>query len=188
MKVKNIIAALLPEGFFNFVSLEKKTRYTLGREDRLKSRKTIEQLFKEGRSFSVYPFRVLYILIKDQSSPYPKPIRSAVLPGRAADLIGFSQPPLSNKNLSSTGAGLQAGFTVNSRHFKKAVDRNRVKRLMREAYRLQKNELQLLPELNKNALKLFIIYIGKELPEFERVYEKTAVVLKRLIKLTVENR
>lgn len=58
---------------------------------------------------------------------------------------------------------------------------------MREAYRLQKNELQLLPELNKNTLALFFIYVGKELPEYEWVYEKMGVVLKRLIKLTGEN-
>jgi ribonuclease P protein component len=143
--------------------LEKKIRYTLGKEERLKSRKAIEHLFKEGRSFSVFPFRVLYILARDH-------------------------PSLVNNRPSATSSRVQAGFTVSSRHFKKAVDRNRVKRLMREAYRLQKNELQLLPELNKNSLKLFFIYVGKELPEYEWVYEKTAIVLKRLIKLTGENR
>jgi ribonuclease P protein component len=151
------------EGFFNFIPLEKKIRYTLGKKERLKSRKAIEQLFKEGSSFSIFPFRVLYILKEDQS--------------------------LSANNLPFTsGSGLQAGFTVSSRHFKRAVDRNRVKRLMKEAYRLQKNELQLLPVLNKSILSLFFIYVGKDLPEFEWVYQKTAVVLKRLIKLTGESR
>ena len=97
------------------------------------------------------------------------------------------QPPLINQP-SVTIPGLQAGFTVSSRHFKKAVDRNRVKRLVREAWRLQKNELQLLPELNKNSLALFFIYVGKELPEYEWLYQKTGVVLKRLIQLTGEHR
>ena len=143
--------------------MEKKIRYTLGKEERLKSRKAIEQLFKEGKSFPIFPFRVLYILRQ-------------------------YQPSITNQQVATTHARLKAGFTISSRHFKKAVDRNRVKRLMREAYRLQKNELQLLPELNKNTLTLFFIYVGKELPEYEWVYEKMGVVLKRLIKLTGENR
>jgi ribonuclease P protein component len=151
------------EGFFNFVSLEKKIRYTLGKEERLKSRKAIEHLFKAGKSFSVFPFRILYML-------------------------GRYGGPFSNNQLTAAPARLQAGFTVSSRQFKKAVDRNRVKRLMREAYRLQKNELQLLPELNKTSLALFFIYVGKELPEYEWVNEKTTLVLKRLIKLIRENR
>ncbi|MBC7888782.1 MAG: ribonuclease P protein component [Ferruginibacter sp.] len=143
--------------------MEQKRRYTLGKKDRLKSRKEIELLFKEGASLSIFPLRVLYILKKDQIS-----------------LEG---------NLQSTAIfRLQAGFTASSRHFKKAVDRNRVKRLMRESWRLQKNELQLLVESNKYILTLFIIYVGKELPEYKSVYEKTSVVLKRLIKLTSENR
>lgn len=83
---------------------------------------------------------------------------------------------------------LQAGFTVSSRHFKKAVDRNRVKRLVREAYRLQKYELQLSPQLVKNSLSIFFIYVGKEIPEYALVYEKTGAVLKRLIKLINETR
>ena len=33
---------------------------------------------------------------------------------------------------------MQVGVGVSSRHFKKAVDRNRIKRLLRESYRTQK--------------------------------------------------
>ncbi len=54
---------------------------------------------------------------------------------------------------------------------------------MREAYRLQKNDLQQLPVLNHLKLTLFIIYVGKELPGYKQVVEKTEIVLKRMIKL-----
>lgn len=78
-------------------------------------------------------------------------------------------------------ANLQAGVTASSRHFKKAVDRNRIKRVLREAYRLQKLPLQnQLLEQNKRMV-LFFIYIGKELPNFEDVYKKMGSVLHQLI-------
>ena len=76
---------------------------------------------------------------------------------------------------------LQAGFGVSSRQFKKAVERNRIKRLLREAYRLQKNELQLVLEQKDFQLALFLVYIGKELPDYALVSEKINVILKRLI-------
>ena len=149
------------EGFFNFRSLEKKQRYKLGEIDRLKSRKTIELLFAEGKSFSISPFRILYSL---------SPIEN-----------------LSAETTASTKENkLQVGVAVSSKHFKKAVDRNRIKRLIREAWRLQKNELLLSPQLTHQSLKVFLIYTGKELPGYQLIYEKATVVITRLIKLAGE--
>ncbi len=106
--------------------------------------KTIQQLFKEGKSFSHFPMRVVYMQNEQQDSP------------------------------------LQAGFSVSTRHFKRAVDRNRVKRLMRESYRLQKDKL--LTEVIKNQKKiaLFFIYTSPELPSFTNLYEKVGNVLERI--------
>jgi ribonuclease P protein component len=75
---------------------------------------------------------------------------------------------------------LQAGVTASSRHFKKAVERNRVKRVIREAYRLQKVPLQQLLSGQQKTLILFFIYIGKELPDFAEVNKKMQVLLQRL--------
>lgn len=82
---------------------------------------------------------------------------------------------------------LQTGFTASSRNFKKAVDRNRIKRLAREAYRLQKNDLQNQLIQQQKSLAVFIIYTGNQLPEYKLVFEKMGSALKRLIKMVHEN-
>lgn len=131
--------------------MESKQRYTFKKDDKLKSRKLIEHLFKEGKSFSNFPMRVLWKYNETSKMP------------------------------------LQTGFAVSSKYFKKAVDRNRIKRLMREAYRLQKNDLQNHLILQEKKMVLFVIYVGNELPAYPLIFEKTSHVLNRLFKITNEN-
>jgi len=75
---------------------------------------------------------------------------------------------------------LQAGVTVSSRKFKKSVERNRIKRILRETYRLQKLPLRDTLEEKEINLALFFIYTGKELPVFAEVYEKMGILLQKL--------
>ncbi len=82
---------------------------------------------------------------------------------------------------------LQTGIGVSSRHFKKAVDRNRIKRLMREAWRLQKNQLQEALNKHNKTMSVFILYNGKELPDYILVFEKFTHIINRLIKITDAN-
>lgn len=78
---------------------------------------------------------------------------------------------------------LQFGAGASKRNFKRAVDRNRIKRLLREAYRTQKLPLQAqLKDSGKGYLKLFILYTGKELPDYQLIRDKVGVVLGRLEK------
>jgi ribonuclease P protein component len=82
---------------------------------------------------------------------------------------------------------LQFGVGVSTRNFKKAVDRNRIKRLLREAYRLQKNELKEKVTQTKMQLNLFVIYTGRELPAYNLIFEKLTVVLQKVITIADES-
>jgi ribonuclease P protein component len=119
-------------------------QFTLGKEERLKSRKQIELLFSEGKKFSITPFRVHYVFNESANPP------------------------------------LQFGVGVSNKNFKRAVDRNRIKRLVREAYRLQKITLQQGVKEKKGQLNLFIIYTGKAMPEYKEVFVNMNKILDKL--------
>lgn len=117
------------------------SRFTLGKQERLKSRKLITELFGDGKAVNAFPLKALFKFSNGTSSP------------------------------------LQAGFTVSSRNFKRAVDRNRIKRLMREAYRIQKTELlEKLTSQNKQVI-VFFIYTGKDIFDMATANEKVAAIL-----------
>lgn len=61
----------------------------------------------------------------------------------------------------------QVVISVSKRSFKRAVDRNRIKRLMREAWRLQKHLLYEGLNAHEKQRAVVLIYVGKELPNFE---------------------
>lgn len=82
---------------------------------------------------------------------------------------------------------LKAGVGTSKRNFKKAVHRNRVKRLLREAWRLNKPELQKVLNDNKQQMIIFLHYSDKELPSLEQVQEKVQLLIQKLIKVANEN-
>jgi ribonuclease P protein component len=112
------------------------------KEERLCSKKLIDQLFREGSSFNLYPLRFIYI-----------------------------------KQLPPTAIVPQVLISVSKRNFKKAVDRNRLKRQIREAYRQNKTILQ--TEGQSSIQLLGILYIAKEKKPFKIIQKKLISGLRR---------
>jgi ribonuclease P protein component len=109
--------------------------YKFKKEERLKSPAEINDLFTNCRSVLCNPLKVIYKVT----------------------------PCSSRENEHETGKTpypLQVLITVSSRKFRNAVDRNRIRRKIREAYRLNKHSINAENENHVN-LKLGIIYIGE---------------------------
>ncbi len=121
--------------------------FSLGKKEKLKSRKQIETLFAEGKSFAVFPIRVTYSFSPAKGEPLA-----------------------------------QIGVTVSKRHFKKAVDRNRIKRLLREGYRLQKAEWVEAVKQNNLQAFLFFMYTDKTIASFDVIKAAMGQCLKKLEK------
>ena len=148
-------------------------RFTWKKAEKLKSRKRIDRVFREGKSFSLFPYRVYFLLGPAAGASAP-PTKPTPLPSASVE-----PPPSAEGVLPSP---LQAGFGASSRHFKKAVDRNRIKRLSREAYRLQKQPLLQRVKEKGVSMALFFIYTGKDLPDYATASEKIGVALQKLIR------
>jgi len=122
---------------------------SLGKSERLKSRKQIDALFEAGKKITQFPFRLLY-------------------------------------NLEPGKGIIKAGFTVSSKNFPRAVDRNQIKRLSREAYRVQKKELESGALKNDYTLHLFFIYTGREIVDYGEIYIRLKQMLDKLVKVLHE--
>jgi ribonuclease P protein component len=76
----------------------------------------------------------------------------------------------------------QIAFGVSKRNFKKAVDRNRVKRLLRESYRRHKHPFYDSLSKQGKQIRALLIYTPKTIPLLAETDTKIILTLRRLIK------
>ncbi len=110
-------------------------RYTLGKEQKLKSPEAISELFRGGHSLYKYPLKLKWSLTDNQEKTTPQS---------------------------------KFGVTVPKRRFKSAVKRNRIKRLIREAYRLNRPEYIPNDKLNC-SIQLLFMYIADQEESLETI-------------------
>jgi len=118
---------------------------TFPKEEKLKSRKLIGQIFSEGSVVKAYPIRIQFIF---------------------HDIEDF--PPC------------QVGVSVPKRIFKKAVDRNRIKRQIKEAYRLNKSQFVDTLIRKQKKLAMMIIFSSKDKLDYSKIEELMISVLDKI--------
>jgi ribonuclease P protein component len=127
---------------------------TLSKAERLKSYKRIRILFAQGQKFKVFPL-VVYFLLRDE---------------KANSVEGVEE-------VEVVEGVLQMGVSVGKRHFKRAVDRNLLKRRIREAYRKQKLELKETLSASGISMDIFFVYSNARISDYAEIETAMASVL-----------
>jgi len=74
-------------------------------------------------------------------------------------------------------------ISVPKKQFKKAIHRNRIKRLLRETYRLNKHLIFEKFSQRKFQIQLAFVYVANEEIDFYKLNEKMKIALQKLIEL-----
>lgn len=120
--------------------------YKFGKSYKLCSEKTIQSIFKEGRSVKCYPYVLYY------------------LPSNFSD------------NTSHKWV-----FSAPKRNYRKAYQRNRIKRVIKESIRLNKSILEEYLQNKELQLAFFLIYTGKEEMDHKILDKKTKKLFNTII-------
>lgn len=127
----------------------------LTKTERLTSQLVIDKLFAGGNaSMAAFPLRIVYMQMEKQEG--------------SQQLDGVQQPPVSIL------------VSVPKKRFRHAVDRNRMKRLVREAYRLNKHILWDALQEKNFRLAIAFVCITDTLPTFRSVNKSMRKALIRI--------
>ena len=132
-----------------------RNNFSFPKKEKLVSRKLIDRLFVGGgsKSMSCFPLRLVFMV------------------------LDHNDEALENKGSHVDMADVQMMISVPKRCFKHAVDRNRVKRQLREAYRRHR-DLYELPE--GKYLAMAFIWLDHQHHETAEVEDKVVNLLRRL--------
>jgi ribonuclease P protein component len=72
-------------------------------------------------------------------------------------------------------------FSVPRRSFKKAVDRNFIRRRMREAFRLEKSTFYEPLSENGKSVALMIVYTAREIADYETIHRSLLKGMRKMI-------
>jgi ribonuclease P protein component len=146
---------------------------TFKKEERLKSEKIITQLFRKGHSFACYPLRLVYAEMPTEMPPLS-------ISGDFDDLEVLEK--VQDNAINTPLSPIQFALSVPKKAFKRAVDRNVLRRRIREAYRLHKIDLyRFLENRSSNGEERFafmVLYTAKE----EMPYGEIEKGIKKMIR------
>lgn len=153
---------------------------TFSKNERLCSVRLMKNLFQNGQSFYVFPFKVFFCLLHPTDST---PSEGAIHEEVEVGVMQLSQslPILHSYNLLQWHPHRsQLLITVSKRNFKRATDRNRIKRLVREGYRKNKEPLQRTLNTTGKFCLLSLAYTSRNILTFSELEHKIIVILRKI--------
>lgn len=81
---------------------------------------------------------------------------------------------------SESSVALKMGISAPKKLFRKAVERNYLKRIAREAYRLQKPGLLAACKTQNSQLQLMLIYVAGGAHRYQAVFKSMGQIISRL--------